>query len=458
MKISIENFKSIRSLQNFEIKPFMVLSGVNSAGKSSFVQLLLILKQTIQLNSASNPFDLESNLYKVGDFSDIVYIKQLENKIKVSFEFNKNELIKIKNSPVNIYNYLDDYKSKISFQFDFLENIIVERFNISIELPESIKSPFISFNYNKEKKTYSIEANDDIFGVGIWNENLTESNVNFLAFYPLYCDNKTDKKADKIFIEIDWVKSLIDSFLNNISYIEPNRKAPEDEYIYSKNQNSIGTKGQYTAQIIKEKASLLTEFYKITELEYGSKYELENNKTLIEAVKYWMCDVFEVAEDIKAEKVDESYKIILINKSGLKTSIKHVGFGISQLLPVVVEGLLMSKKGTLIVEQPEIHIHPKIQSQLFDFLYGLIKQGKKVIVETHSSHFITRMRRRIAEDESNKMDDTIGLTFIEGNIFRSIELDDYGTMDYYPINFIEQSNTELKAIIKAQMKKRAKND
>ena len=53
MKISIENFKSIKSLQTFEIKPFTVLSGVNSSGKSSFVQLLLLFKQTIERNSAN---------------------------------------------------------------------------------------------------------------------------------------------------------------------------------------------------------------------------------------------------------------------------------------------------------------------------------------------------------------------------------------------------------------------
>jgi len=169
-----------------------------------------------------------------------------------------------------------------------------------------------------------------------------------------------------------------------------------------------------------------------------------------------MCDVFDVAEDIKTEKINDTYKITLINKAGLPISIKHVGFGISQLLPIVVEGLRMPDNGTLIVEQPEIHLHPKIQSLLYDFLYGLTKQGKKVIIETHSSHFITRMRRRIAEDESNEMDDNISLTFIEDDIFRTIELDDYGTLNYYPKDFIEQSNTELRAIVKAQMNKRTK--
>ena len=116
----------------------------------------------------------------------------------------------------------------------------------------------------------------------------------------------------------------------------------------------------------------------------------------------------------------------------------------------------MQKNGTLIIGQPEIHLHPKIQSQLFDFLYSLILQGKKVIVETHSSHFITRMRRRIAEDD-NHMNEKINLTFIENDIFRTIKLDNFGSMDYFPKDFIEQDAKELKAIVVAQMNKRFKS-
>ena len=60
-------------------------------------------------------------------------------------------------------------------------------------------------------------------------------------------------------------------------------------------------------------------------------------------------------------------------------------------------------------------------------------------------------------DENNELIDRIGLTFIEDDIFRSIELNDYGTLDYYPEDFIEPSNTEIRAIVKAQMKKRRRN-
>lgn len=443
MRISIENFKSIRSLQNFEIKPFTILSGVNNSGKSSFIQLLLLLKQSIKFE---NQLFLNGDFYKVKNFRDIIYNKDLKNDLKVSFQFDKNEISKT-DGTTDIYNYLDNYNSKISIKFRCEKNIYIKKFNIKLNLPEG-KSPFIDIQFNKKTAKYSIESNDNIFGQGIWNENIKNATVNFFSFYPLFF-NKNN------LIKIEWVKELINLFFENISYIAPNRNPPEDGYSLSEKSDNVGINGEYLAQILEKYAEKPTKFYRIIENKNEIFYKKES-KTLIEAVKYYFCDFFEISKDIKAEKLNEIYKITLINKSNLPISIKHVGFGISQLLPIIVEGLNMSNDGTLIIEQPEIHLHPKLQSKLYDFLYSLTLQGKKVIVETHSSHFITRMRRRIAEDINNKMNKNISLTFIEDNIFRTIGLDDFGKMDYYPEDFIEQSSTELRAIMKAQMNKRLK--
>lgn len=455
MKISIQNFKSIKDLQNFEIKPFTIIAGVNSSGKSSFIQLLLLLKQTIELNSSNQPFYLDGELYKVREFKDIIYNKDLQNRLGVSFGFNKGEVSRINSPDMRIFNHHDNFETEISLQFDFLnETIIVRDFGIRINLPEGIKDQIISCEFNVEGN-YSIDTNTAFFGEGLWNDDALKK-VIFLSFYPLYYEKKVGDILEKEFLKIDWAKTLINSFFNNITYIGPLREQPKDEYSFLKSHKNVGTKGEFVAQILEEHADERTHFYRIIEQESGIIYKNET-KSLTDVVKYWMCEVFDVTEDIHTEKINETYKIVLKNKSGLSTSIKHVGFGISQLLPIIVEGLRMPNDGTLILEQPEIHLHPKVQSLLFDFLYGLTLQGKTVIVETHSSHFITRMRRRIAEDESNKMDDHINLTFIENDIFRTIELDDYGTLNYFPKDFIEQSNTELRAIVKAQMNKRAKN-
>lgn len=471
MKISIENFKSIKKLKNFEIKPFTVLSGVNSAGKSSFVQLLLILKQTIELDSSKKPFFLNGEFYNVNDIIDVISNRDLKNKLKISFEFNKSEIEQYNEfKTISIFKTFDDYNCTIEIYYDINKNreILISIFSVKFNFADDTKQ-YITIKSNFDN-SFSIKTNTGIFGKELFIEGIDElfiSNISYSSFYPISYESTTKTETDfgsdlqintnKELINLDDIKVLINSFLQNISYIGPNREVPKDEYSASINNKSVGSKGEFTAQILQEEAKNKTAFNKIENHENGITYK-ENKAELAKAVKYWMCDYFEVADDIRAEKVDDNYKIILTDKSGLETSIKHIGFGISQLLPIVVEGLRMPSKGTLIIEQPEIHLHPKLQSKVYDFLYGLTLQGKIVIVETHSSHFITRMRRRIAEDASNKMDDNIGLTFIEDNIFRSIELDDYGTMDYYPDDFIEQSNTELRAIIKAQMKKRSKND
>ncbi len=454
MKISIENFKSIKKLKDFELRPFTILSGVNSSGKSSFIQLLLLLKQTVELNSANRPIFLDGELYKVTDFKDIVFNHDLEKTINVSFVFNQKEILELKYADLDIYKN-NNPEVLIGIKFIFKEDfIVINEFEIKMDLEGDIKKPFIKFN--RDKINYLVKTNDNFFGTGIWNE-INIADVSFLSFYPLSLKKYNDPTAEEKVIKLEWIKKLINVFFENVFYIGPDRKAPQEEYVSKRKLKNVSHTGDNVAQILENYANTPVQYFQIvTEPDASIKYKA-TEETLVEAVKYWMCEIFDVADELYANKIGENYKIELVSKTGLPTNIRHVGFGISQLLPIVVEGLRMQAKGILIVEQPEIHLHPKLQSLLFDFLYSLTLQEKKVLVETHSSHFITRMRRRIAEDDSNKMDDRINLTFIEGDIFRTIKLDDFGILDYYPEDFIEPSNSELRAIVKAQTSKRRKN-
>lgn len=462
MKISIYNFKSIKKLLNFEIKPFTVLSGVNSSGKSSFVQLLLLLKQTVSLDSSKIHLDLEGDLYQVRDFKDILFSKNLENKLKVIFEFNKTEFNNRAVATVfDIFegNYV--YEIEIEFGFDKENKEFISEFVVKVLLSEGDKrEQFIKFKTEKNGDYhYSIQTNHQTYTDFEWNRDQTISNIRFTSIYPteyeILENNVTERKA----LKANEFKSIIDSFFNSISYIGPLREQPKDEYPSSRNPNYIGSKGEFVAQVLEKNIELKIQFNKFQENEDGINYETYED-SLLNAVNYWMCEKFKIAKNISVTKREDYYQIKLITDTGLETTIKHVGFGISQLLPIIVEGLRISANGILILEQPEIHLHPKYQSLLFDFLYGLTLQGKIVIVETHSDHLITRMRRRIAEDTTNTMSNNINLTFIESrkreNIFRTLDLDDYGVLDYFPEDFIEQSGNESRLIVKAQMKKRTK--
>ncbi|MCB0753259.1 MAG: AAA family ATPase, partial [Ignavibacteriae bacterium] len=260
-------------------------------------------------------------------------------------------------------------------------------------------------------------------------------------------------------VNITDTKSVISNFFESLYYIGPSRKEPQESYTFKKNYDIVGKYGENTSQILKNKAEEPTFYYTLETNNENNLSYIKKETSLIEAVNYWLCSEFSLAREIWSEEDDGKYRILLKYDNDLIVNIKHVGYGISQVLPIVVQGLLMKPGKILMIEQPELHLHPKIQSKLYDFLYSLTLSNKKIIVETHSSHLITRMRRRIAEDLTNEMDDKINLTFIENSLFRTLELDDYGTiLNYYPKDFIEHPSREMRAIVEAQMKKRKFNE
>jgi len=143
-----------------------------------------------------------------------------------------------------------------------------------------------------------------------------------------------------------------------------------------------------------------------------------------------------------------------------QVTMADVGFGMSQLLPIIVMGLRSPESSILVFEQPEIHLHPKLQSNLADFMLRLAISGKQVLVETHSDYFIHRLRRRIAEDKSDKLRDQISILFVrpafegKGAVIEPLRVDKYGVIENWPPDFFPESGDEAEAIIRASLEKR----
>ena len=94
-----------------------------------------------------------------------------------------------------------------------------------------------------------------------------------------------------------------------------------------------------------------------------------------------------------------------------KVTLDAVGVGVSQLLPVLVLCLLSEPGGVILLEQPELHLHPALQQRLADFLIAVARSGRQLIVETHSEYIVSRLRRRIAEDTTEE-DDLLAMSKI----------------------------------------------
>lgn len=126
---------------------------------------------------------------------------------------------------------------------------------------------------------------------------------------------------------------------------------------------------------------------------------LKENDSIKSKVNEWLMK-FNISVNV-ATLEDVIHKL-KVRQNNLSLDITDVGFGISQVLPVIVQGFLSSANSLTIIEQPEIHLHPKMQADLSDLFIDIIYDEKKkpfkfLIIETHSEYLLKRLRRRMAE-------------------------------------------------------------
>jgi hypothetical protein len=128
-------------------------------------------------------------------------------------------------------------------------------------------------------------------------------------------------------------------------------------------------------------------------------------------------------------------------------SPRGVGYGIGQLLPIVVQSLL-SRSGMILIEQPEVHLHPRLQAAVGDLLVDTARSGRaQLLVETHSEHLVLRLLRRVREGVLDPAD--LAILYVdlddEGAAFvRRLEVDSAGDLvDGWPGGFFDERLAEV---------------
>ena len=134
-----------------------------------------------------------------------------------------------------------------------------------------------------------------------------------------------------------------------------------------------------------------------------------------------------------------------------------IGVGVSQVLPVLVLCLITEPNQVVMIEQPELHLHPAMQLKLADFLLECARTGRQVVVETHSEHIVNRLRLRSMEDpeENGKL---VRLLFAEqenGNtVYRSSDVNELGGLDEdWPEGFLDVGANEAASFMRVSIGK-----
>ena len=253
-----------------------------------------------------------------------------------------------------------------------------------------------------------------------------------------------------------------------IKYIGPLRMLENDEPRVESFETNIpmGLKGEYFFNYYESKKDNKLQESDKYFLDLSGNQEIQDQEEITVAEKFnEVLNFFEIAESFFTEYNHENDSIVgYIKPIGLDKNIKmtELGVGFSQLAPIILLCITASPGTTILLEQPELHLHPKVQQKFADFIIEMTEKNKlQIILETHSDHTLNRIRRRIAQAKLEKNDSSLfkncSILFAERENgiteFRKANLTNSGTYDLtdFPKGFFDQGAEDAFFILKASM-------
>lgn len=441
--ISVKNFKSIIDSGIFELRPLTVLAGINSSGKSTLLQALLLLKQTI--DAGSKDVLKTSGPYLVANEPlDVARGKKRSNVISISLNIDAKEFID--KDEYTRYASMDNAQLKsVGLQIDVVANgkSALNSLTCIINYEDDVAPAIIQIKRTqKPGEYYSIKFTSPLmvgYSSGEKIEKMTGCTLSFHSFLPIFAEWTRKGQPDiRSIIVLKTLETDLLRYLKAFCYIGPQREKPDLARSYdSTTFENVGVDGHNTRFL-----------YEKNKTEEIDGYE---GKTLQKLCNEWVCQKMGLARSMDVQRdSNKLYRTIITNNEGLAVDLCQMGFGLSQILPIVVQGLLLHQGETLIVEDPDVHMHPKVQAMLVDFFIDLMKHGRRIVIETHSDHIVTRLRRRIADGTVNKVD--VNLSFVEnnekGSEYRFIDLNADGSfLNALPEGFLDSQENDFMAII-----------
>jgi predicted ATPase len=324
-KLSIENFKAFKTC-TLELAPLTILIGENSSGKSSLLQALLLLKQTLESPPGGGILNLNSHYVQFHQFREIVF----------SMPFKE---------------------ASVGFELEFQQD------QLSFKVGTGQKGNQLNlFDVRVNNKSLSL----DKIGLSVETLNRNATLRSLLNYYLQVSKREGIGQLNEMDIML---------LFAGIGYVQPIRPLPQRYYdLRGTNPYWIGSQAEDIADF------------------------LEANPAIKKQVRHWFVELAKLAQEVKFKSDPKRGQMEIIftdSKSGLEIDISRLGFGISQILPIVIA--TFSQMNMLIFEAPEIHLNPKLHGVLTDMFVEGALSGKQVLVETHSEHVVYRVQRRIAE-------------------------------------------------------------
>lgn len=258
--------------------------------------------------------------------------------------------------------------------------------------------------------------------------------------------------------EVDYIENY---FKRNLKYLGPLRDEPKAIYPLEGYADStdVGFKGENTAAVLEVHKNTIINYIPSSEFDKNIENKSTKQDTLQNAVLDWLIYLGVASNYKTSDKGKLGHELtVSTDSSNNFQDLTHVGVGVSQVLPILVLSLLANSDSTLIFEQPELHLHPKVQTRLADFFISLNILDKQCIVETHSEYLINRLRYLVATSSGDKLSNDSILYFVEKenslSTYSEIRINKYGVIKDWPKGFFDESEKLASKMLEAAMLKR----
>ncbi|HYR43814.1 MAG TPA: DUF3696 domain-containing protein [Terriglobia bacterium] len=450
-KLRIQNFKAWKDTGEIRLAPITVFFGANSAGKTSLLQFLLMLKQTAESpdrRRVLHPGD-DRSLVELGTFEDLIFEHDPNLKLEFEVAWVLPKTLRF-NDPLKGKSYQGD---EINFSANLASVDDTQVVNwLDYKLRRETGDVAVSVRMarrNSKSVEYELSAEGyDLVRIQgrVWP---LPSPTRFYGF-----PDEVPTRYQNAAFTNDLALAL-EQQLERLTYLGPLRDVPNRIYAWAGDYpEHVGRNGEGTV------AALLAGAKREFSLGYKKKAH-----PFQEVIARWLKQLG-LLDSFKARKLAagrKQYEIRVRTKGGSgEVDLPDVGFGISQVLPVVVECFYVKRNSTVIIEQPELHLHPRVQSELADLFIEAIRTWEKgeprsiqFIVESHSEHFLQRLQRRIAEGDVKTTE--VALYFCEsdahGSKLRPLEVNLYGEIVNWPDEFFGDPMQDLSKRMEAAAQK-----
>jgi len=451
-EIHFEGFKSWRDTGPVRVAPITALFGNNSSGKTSLLQMLLLLKQTAESPDRTQVLNLGDDraLVDLGTFQDVLFAHDLSVPLRISLQWTLPQPLVVLDPADPDAKLFEDktlrYRTTIASQGT---GEGLGRANVA-EMAYGFDGADFGMRPAKGKKSKfelfeTSKHFDFVRTVGRpWDLPAPAKCYGFPDQVRAYFQNAGFLSDFELQFE---------QLFSRLFYLGPLRDYPRRQYSWAGAKPAdMGRRGERVVDAI------------LASREAGISYSRgrgHKRQSLEERVASWLEDLglidrFEVRPISKGGKLFQVW--VRRNPKAPEVLITDVGFGVSQILPVLALCYYAPEGSTLILEQPEIHLHPRVQAGLADVFIDAAKtRGVQIVVESHSEHLLRRLQRRVAEERLSAEETALYFAATKDRESRltTLELDLFGTINNWPEEFFGDEFDEIAATSKAALRRRS---